>query len=65
MTKLLKNPKKGDQCVTSTLEDTTLYEIKDITNGIASLSYKLGTRTVSGGELPIDMLLKPSVSQLN
>ena len=60
----MKTMKIGDSCVVRDGDDAQVYTIKDIVDGLASLTYKTLTRTVSGGVLPVSMLKRPTAKQL-
>lgn len=53
--------KRGDRCVLRKGDDAIIYTVKEIFDDLVSLTYKSGTRTLSGGDpIPICLLMLPN-----
>ena len=61
----LENPQVGDQCVVSEAPETQIYSIQSIDFGYAKLVYQQGERMSFAGDMPVNMLMKPSEIQLS
>lgn len=55
---------KDDLVVVNDLDDTIVYIVESVKGFMVSLQYQSGYKLVSGGELDISMLRKPSRKQL-
>jgi len=53
-----------DLAVVNKLDDTTVYQIEEIKDERAELSYESGYKRVSGGVMPVSCLMKPTKKQL-
>ena len=53
-----------DHVVVNAEPDTVVYEIAEIKNGWAHLTYMSGYKKVGGGDMPVELLRKPTKTQL-